>query len=357
MNEPQREVCWACFKRLSGEQRVAVHTVPVQQVEYLAPEEPLSGAIPAAIRKELNPGERLLWHGRPLDKIDLRNIPLIALPLTWVAGAGMIWIGGTLLHIFKASWTGNLITVPFGVIFLVAGIYVLLGPFLQRVLRRGTFYAITDRRVIVVHERPLHHVIARDVTAVSVVQIFSETFEGAGDIHIGFDVLTSANSDFQYIENVQEVAGILHLARSQAEAMPPGALADDAPLPVARIVVPLYYTVIGLYVLLVLNDTAEIIRSKGKILDYWKHNQDRGDLPPWTFFFAAPVMMYLFYVWAGRYKTGRRAARKIEVGMLVGFVLLGFVLLFWKGPFSAPKTIIYVVFSVFALILTTGRRT
>lgn len=138
--------------------------------------------------------------------------------------------------------------------------------------------------------------------------------------------------------------------------MPAGALSDDAPSAIARIVVPLFYTVIGLYVLLVLSDSAEIYRTKGKVLARWSLHRDPGDWPPWMFLFAAPIMMYFFYIWAKRFETGKRAARKIEVGILAGFVLVGFVLLLWNGVLSAPKTILYVVFGIFALASTTGRR-
>lgn len=347
LNEPQREVCWACFARLRGEKHLAVEVLP--------PDEQAHESIPEPLRKQLTHDEKLLWHGRPLDKIDFRNFPLLALPLTWVAGAGMIWIGGALLHLFKASWSGGLIGIPFGIVFLLAGIYVLGGPFLQRIMRRGTFYGITDRRVLIVHERPLHRVIARDVCAVSYAQVINETFDGVGDIHLGFNVLTRANSNFEYIDNVQEVAGILWHARKQAEYMPAGTLADDAPPSVARAVVPLFYGVIGFYLLLVLSDTAEIFRTHGKALAYWTRYQDRGDWPPWTLYFIGPVMMYLFYVWAKRYQTRKRAARKIEVTFLAGYAALGLVLFLWSG-LSVPKTAIYAVFGVFALILTAGRR-
>src|SRR5581483_4926286 len=82
LNESQREVCWACCRRLSGNEGLAVRQNRIAAPLGNRPND----TIPAALRKELTPGEQLLWHGRPLDKLDLRNIPLIALPLTWIAG-------------------------------------------------------------------------------------------------------------------------------------------------------------------------------------------------------------------------------------------------------------------------------
>src|SRR5262249_8680336 len=256
MNERAREVCWACQKLLSGKVK------PVGKTESYRNHP--NGAVPESLREKLSPNERLLWHGGPRDKLDLRSIPWIALPLTWAGGLLFGGVGTALIYVyfFKApshteSWA--VIELLMGLPFLMAGFYILGGPFLQRFLRRGTFYAITDQRIIIVHERPFCRVIVRDLSALTVAQVVNETWDGWGDIELGFDYLTSANSDFEHIENVREVAAILHLARQEAAARPiSGPLAGDASAFLAGFVVPLHYLAIALYLLLVLSDLKAI---------------------------------------------------------------------------------------------------
>src|SRR5881628_3861061 len=69
-------------------------------------------------------------------------------------------------YFFKAPsrvelWAVSLLL--FGIVFLITGVYILFGPWLQRLVRRRTFYAVTDRRVIIVNERPWHRVVALDL--------------------------------------------------------------------------------------------------------------------------------------------------------------------------------------------------
>jgi hypothetical protein len=345
VNERQREVCWACYKLLGGKEKTVIKPQSYQDHP--------NGPLPEPLREQLAPNERLLWHGRPRDKLDLRSIPLIALPVSWVGGALMIWFGGTFLRLFKAPWQAGLAGMLFGVLCMVAGFCVLLGPFLQRFLLRGTFYAVTDRRVIIVHERPLHRVIARDLSALTVANVFNETREGWGDIELGFDVLTSAHSDFEFIENVQEVAALLHFARQEAAARPPsGALAGNAPAFLARLIVPLYYSAIALYLLLALSDLKAIFQSRGRILASWAANQDTGGLPPATVFFLVPVMMFFFYSRAKKFEAGTRVARTSDVALMAVFVILGGALLFWGDILPFPETLLYVILGAFALFVT-----
>jgi hypothetical protein len=354
INERVREVCWACHKLLSGRDK------PVRKTEsyWDHPNGPVTGSL----REQLSPSERLLWHGRPRDRLDLRNIPWIALPLTWAGGLLFGGVGVALIYVYffkapshTASWA--IIELLFGLPFLMAGFYVLGGPFLQRFLRRGTFYAITDRRIIIVHDRPLHRVIVRDLSALTVARVLNETWDGWGDIDLGFDYLTSAGSDFEYIENVREVAGILHLARQEAAATPPsGPLAGDAPAFLAGFVVPLHYLAIALYLLLALSDLKSIYQTGGRILAHWAANREPGRLPSAAVLFAAvPVIMFFFYSRLNKFQAGTRLARTNEVVVMAVFVILGGLLLFWGGVEFFPKTLFYVILGVFALLMTSGR--
>jgi len=345
INERHREVCWACYKLLRGKEKIIIEPQSYQDRP--------TGPLPEPLREQLAPNEHLLWHGRPRDKLDLRSIPLIALPVTWAGGALMMWLGGTFLRLFKASWQAGLAGMIFGVLCMVAGFCVLLGPFLQRFLRRGTFYAVTDRRVIIVHERPFHRVIIRDLSVLTVANVCNETRDGWGDIELGFAVWTSARSDFEFIENVREVAALLHLAQQEAAARrPSGDLAGNAPAFLARLIVPLHYSAIALYLLLALCDLKAIFQSHGRILATWAANQDTGSLPPATVLFVVPVMMFFFYSRAKKFEAGTRVARTSDVALMAVFVILGSALLFWGDILSLPQTSFYVILGVFALLVT-----
>ena len=352
MNERAREVCWACQKLLSGKVKPAGKT----ESYWNHP----NGAVPGSLREQLSPNDRLLWHGRPRDKLDLRSIPWIALPLSWAGGLLFGGVGAALIYVYfkapshKASWA--ILEPLMGLPFLMTGFYILGGPFLQRFLRRGTFYAITDQRIIIVHERPFHRVVVRDLSAVTVAQVLNETWDGWGDIELGFDYLTSGNSDFEYIENVHEVAAILHMARQEAAARPvSGPLAGDASAFLAGFVVPLHYLAIVLYLLLVLSDLEAIYQTGGRILARWAANQEPGSLPTAVVFFATPVMIFFFYSRLNKFQAGKRVARTSEVAVMAVYVVLGGLLLFWGGAQFFPKTLLYAVLGVFALLMTSGR--
>ena len=353
MNESAREVCWACQKLLSGKVKPAGRTESYRNHP--------NGPVPASLREQISANERVLWHGRPRDKLDLRSIPWIALPLTWAGGLLFGGVGASLIYVYffkahshTASWA--VIELLMGVPFLMAGFYILCGPFLQRLLRRGTFYAVTDQRIIIVHERPFHRVIVRDLSALTVAQVLNETWDGWGDIELGFDYLTSANSDLEYIENVGEVAGILHLARQEAAARPPsGPLAGDAPAFLAGFVVPLHYVAIALYLLLVLSDLKAIYQTGGRILARWQADQEPGSLPPAIVLFAVPALMFFFYSRLKKFQAGTRVARTNEVAVMAVFVVLGALLLLWGGVQFFPKTLFYAVLGLFALLSTSGR--
>jgi Bacterial PH domain len=320
------------------------------------------------LKEHLRPGERLLWHGRPCDRFDLRNIPLLALPLTWVGGLLFGGVGIALLRVWfnPDNWRSATFALsmarfsmlPFGIIFFLIGCYITGGPFLQRIFRRATFYAITDRRVIMVRGWLLRRVLSRDLTQITFARIISETFDGAGDIELGFDVLTSSNFDFEFVENAGEAYSILQMARGEAAMRPiPAFIEGDAPRTLARTVIPAHYLAITFYVLFAVLDLLAIFRTRGKILTTWANRQETGDLPPATVFLVVPVMIYFFYSRLKKYQAGARVARTSEALILAAFVIAGGIVLLWGGLMEVPRSVAYLVFGIFALFLSRGRQT
>lgn len=89
--------------------------------------------------------ERLLWAGRPKRGIALSRSDLYALPLGGVWLAALVLENGALIR-DGGPFTFDLPTI----LFVLAGSYFLAGRFLLDIVLRGRlFYALTDRRVLI----------------------------------------------------------------------------------------------------------------------------------------------------------------------------------------------------------------
>ncbi|MCA9071931.1 MAG: hypothetical protein KDA84_23545 [Planctomycetaceae bacterium] len=104
------------------------------------------------VQSELRDGERLLWVGQPIPaRYGRKGTPLMifggvftAFSLFWIVMA--LTIGG-FAGANGLGWIG-LIFPLFGVPFVLVGAGMLSAPFWMKKLAAQTFYAITDRRVI-----------------------------------------------------------------------------------------------------------------------------------------------------------------------------------------------------------------
>ncbi|MGO9341156.1 MAG: hypothetical protein ACLP6E_01355 [Acidimicrobiales bacterium] len=106
----------------------------------------------AASSRWIEPGERILWRGRPDPKVIFASEDSFLLPISvvWTAGVTLILVSG--LRSGGPQRYINLIGVPL----VVIGIYALIGRFFVKAwTRRRTRYAITDRRAVEVTKRGL----------------------------------------------------------------------------------------------------------------------------------------------------------------------------------------------------------
>src|SRR5271166_1660814 len=109
----------------------------------------------AAIQPELTPGETVLWAGRPNASVFFHRENLLLVPFSllwggfaifWEAGVAGYWGSGAKPS--HGPWTFGLL---FGAAFVVMGQYFIWGRFLVMAWKkRRTFYAVTNRRVMVV---------------------------------------------------------------------------------------------------------------------------------------------------------------------------------------------------------------
>jgi hypothetical protein len=103
----------------------------------------------------LAPDEDVLWYGQPKESaiFDAQDIYLIPFSLLWggFAIAWEAWVISDLLDGKTKSGNGGGLRefAVFGILFVVAGLYLMVGRFFaKRWLRLRTHYAITNKRAV-----------------------------------------------------------------------------------------------------------------------------------------------------------------------------------------------------------------
>ena len=132
------------------------------------------------ILPELDPLERLLWACRPTRGIIFRRADSLMIPfsLMW-AGFVVFW------EIAAYRESGPSFFSLWGVPFVLVGAYLVVGRFLWDAWRRAhTFYAVTDRRVLIVTRG-----VSQNVTTLAIRNLpaitLAERRDGIGDIVLG----------------------------------------------------------------------------------------------------------------------------------------------------------------------------
>lgn len=98
----------------------------------------------STLRTYLEPGEQLLWTGKPKSGVLFRASDLYAIPFS------LLWCGFAIFWMMGAWRSGGWLFALFGVPFVVMGLMFVFGRFILDALRRkNTIYGLTDMRVIV----------------------------------------------------------------------------------------------------------------------------------------------------------------------------------------------------------------
>jgi len=110
----------------------------------------------AAIQPELLSGESLLWAGQPNTSVVFHKEDFFLIPLSllwggfaifWEAGVAGFWTSGAR----SEPWTFGMI---WGIPFVLVGQYLIWGRFFYAAWKKKrTFYAVTNRRVVVIQNR------------------------------------------------------------------------------------------------------------------------------------------------------------------------------------------------------------
>lgn len=102
-----------------------------------------------ALRDVMEPGERLLWSGRPRPGFMLRASDIFMIPFSvlW-CGFAIFW-EWSVVSIGRAPWFLKLWGLPF----IALGLHFVFGRFFVDAYQRNrTSYGITDRRIVIVME-------------------------------------------------------------------------------------------------------------------------------------------------------------------------------------------------------------
>lgn len=131
----------------------------------------------------LGPGERLLWQGVPAQGLRLTHYDLFLIPfaLIWVVTA----VATIAIPLANEKAPVDPVSYPFFTLFLLIGLYLLIGRFfVDRAARRRTRYYLTSRRAVI--ENGLLRATRRSVNLAAAAEIrYRQGRNGRGTIHFG----------------------------------------------------------------------------------------------------------------------------------------------------------------------------
>ena len=141
----------------------------------------------AVISTELEEDESLLWSAQPRQGIFLRASDKGLIPFS------LLWGGFALFWEYEVISTGApFLFALFGIPFVVAGLYLMVGRFYYDArLRERTFYGITDRRVIIlsgIRSKQSKSFVISEIADMNMI----ENPDGSGVIALGSEDINKA---------------------------------------------------------------------------------------------------------------------------------------------------------------------
>lgn len=183
--------------------------------QEIARDRAVESGIVLQLGRELAPGERLLWSGRPAQGLRLRASDVIVIPfsLMW-GGFACFWEATVLVN------DAPLIFKLWGIPFVLVGLYITIGRFFyESWVRSRTMYGLTDRRALLLvtgRTRSLASVALATLEEVTL----SEHYGNTGSIALGRVIDTGKSSrkppTFEFIAEPHKVHSILRDAQHQA---------------------------------------------------------------------------------------------------------------------------------------------
>jgi len=179
------------------------------------------------IQSFLDPGEYLLWSGRPRQGIVFRGIDAFLIPFGLLWGGFAVFWEYTVLGMTKKSMP---FFPLFGVPFVLIGLYMVFGRFfVDALIRKKTSYGVTSERIVILSglvQRRVKSLNLKNLTDTS----FNEKKDGSGTINFGPAFPFGSGfptgpllgghqirgARFEGIENVRTVYGTIRDAQEKA---------------------------------------------------------------------------------------------------------------------------------------------
>ena len=138
-------------------------------------------------------GEKVAWRGQPAQGLLFTSRDWLMIPFSrfW-GGFAIFWETAVL------ATNGPVFMKLFGIPFVLIGLYLVVGRFLLDAwIRRGLYYAVTDKRVLIFRSGPF-----RKFTAINLGQLpdvnLSESPGGRGTIRFGAATSTWSRNQFSW---------------------------------------------------------------------------------------------------------------------------------------------------------------
>lgn len=175
-----------------------------------------SHELDSILRRELLPGERLLWSGRPQPgklkaafAIWFFAIPWTAFALFWEAMAFLPWVGST--HTPSGiQWSFGIIFPLFGLPFIGVGLGMLWMPFKAQRKAAQTIYGLTDRRLIRISAGKKRESASVMLNQMGPIDVSADA-DGCGTLRV--QTGTSRDSDGDRVTERFEVLAVPDVAR------------------------------------------------------------------------------------------------------------------------------------------------
>jgi hypothetical protein len=137
------------------------------------------------LQSELLPGETLLWAGQPSRKVIFHSTDWFSIPFSLLWGSfAIFWelgVTGSLKGWSNGNGSDGLF-VLWGVPFVLIGQYMIWGRFPYTSWKKGrTYYAVTNKRIIVLNTAPSRKVTDRYFRSLDSVSISTRS-DGIGTI-------------------------------------------------------------------------------------------------------------------------------------------------------------------------------
>jgi hypothetical protein len=118
----------------------------------------------AVIRSKLEDGEQFVWSDRPRQGLLLQRTDALLIPFS------LVWAGFAFFFEYEVMATHRFWLLQlWGVPFVLAGLYLVVGRFFTDAYVRGqTYYGLTDRRVIIARGSTTQSIPLSDLTGVAI---------------------------------------------------------------------------------------------------------------------------------------------------------------------------------------------